>query len=377
MLFLFNCKKVDLCPGNLARMIKFNLVLFAFLLNISVFAQNHPEISFSETSYDFGLVKEEEGPVDHTFLFVNKGKQPLVITGVTASCGCTTTGWSEDAIPAGKLGFVKAQYNPLNRPGAFKKSLTVTTNGDPNIVTLYIEGFVKAKPRSIVDEFPAKLGAIRVKYASLHMGNVKNNAVASRSFEVYNDSEQPLEFSKDVQSPSHVAVSFSPEVLQPHARGNIIVSFDPKDSELGFATEDIVIQTSGSEGVSQQKMRVVAVVEEYFPPMTADQLAKAAAISIDKSVHEFGSVKSGSKVSATFTISNSGKEDLLIRSVKSNCDCVTASVEKTQLDRNDRTVVNAVFDTTGRQGSQVKTITIFTNDPKQPMKVVRITGKVD
>src|SRR5690606_2810425 len=158
-------------------MIRFCFSLVAAFLVISALTYGQPEISFSETSYNFGLIKEEEGPVEHTFLFVNKGNEPLTIAGVSASCGCTTSGWTEEPVAPGKLGFVKARFDPFNRPGAFKKSLTVTSNGDPNIVTLYIEGFVRAKPRSIADEFPAKLGSLRLKYATLNMGSVKKNAL--------------------------------------------------------------------------------------------------------------------------------------------------------------------------------------------------------
>lgn len=356
---------------------KLCLSLFAAALIFPALGQGQPEISFSETSYNFGLVKEEDGPVDHTFLFVNKGKQPLMITGVSASCGCTTSGWSADTIAPGKLGFVKARFDPFNRPGAFKKSLTVASNGDPNIVSLYIEGFVRAKPRSIADEFPAKQGALRLKYASLNMGSIKNNSMTTRGFEVYNDSDAPLIFTKEIKKPGNIDISFNPDTLQPYGRGSIVASFDPSGSELGYTAEDIVIRTLEAEGMNEKNLRIVGVVEDYFPPMTAEELAKAPSMNIDRTSFDFGSVAAGSKIKADFTVSNTGKEELTIKKVRSSCDCIEAVVEKNSLKKNEQAVITAIFDTTGLEGSQTKTVAIFTNDPRQPMKVMRISGKVN
>ena len=136
-----------------------------FLFSISVAsAQEKAKFSFAEETFDFGSIKEKNGPVDHKFVFTNKGNAPLLIQGVRASCGCTTPAWSKEPIPPGEKGFVTAKYNPKNRPGSFRKSLTITSNADPASKVLYIKGMVESKPRTAADLYRFKIGDLRFKY---------------------------------------------------------------------------------------------------------------------------------------------------------------------------------------------------------------------
>jgi hypothetical protein len=355
---------------------KYAFVLLIAALNVAAYSQ-HESIVFNETTHSFGLILEQNGTVEHTFQFINNGNTSLVIMGVNASCGCTTSGYTRDTVPPGGQGYVSASFNPYNRPGAFKKSLNVTTNSEPNIVTLYIEGNVRPTPRSITDEYPLQLGALRVRFASLNMGMIKNNAPATKTFEVYNDGDLPVTFSTNVQKPQHITINFEPQILPPKTLGSIVVVFDPSKSELGYTTENIVIQTNEPEPNKNKAMRIVATIEEYFPPMTAEELARAPRIGIDKSQHDFGSTKAGTNIDASFTITNSGQDPLLIRAVRSHCDCLSVEVDKDALTRNEQAVIKARFNTSGRQGNQLVSITIFTNDPKEPMKVVRVRGRLN
>ena len=68
-------------------------LLIAFiLLTVSVAAawsQESPQATFSNRVHDFGVIKENGGPVSVEFEFTNTGKKPLLIVDATASCGCT------------------------------------------------------------------------------------------------------------------------------------------------------------------------------------------------------------------------------------------------------------------------------------------------
>ena len=119
------------------------LSLIFFVAFTSLFAQN-AKFAFEEETFDFGSIKEENGPASHKFVFTNTGDAPLVIQGVRASCGCTTPAWTKDPIPPGEKGFVTAKYNPKNRPGSFRKSLTITSNAKPSSKVIYIKGMVEA-----------------------------------------------------------------------------------------------------------------------------------------------------------------------------------------------------------------------------------------
>jgi hypothetical protein len=71
-----------------------------------------PKIEFTETTYDFGTIKEENGAVTHVFEFKNTGDEKLVIISAIASCGCTTPKYPTEPIAPGATGKIKVTYNP-------------------------------------------------------------------------------------------------------------------------------------------------------------------------------------------------------------------------------------------------------------------------
>ena len=88
-------------------------------------------VSFAEDSYNFGEVPEGD-KVNHTFKFKNTGSNPLRVTNVKPSCGCTTPEWSKEDIAPGAEGFVKVEFDSAGKRGVQKKSVTVTfDNTDP------------------------------------------------------------------------------------------------------------------------------------------------------------------------------------------------------------------------------------------------------
>lgn len=86
-----------------------------------------PRFKFTEEVYDFGTVKE--GPqAEHVFAFKNVGKSPLIISNVSASCGCTTPNWSKEPVMPGKSGKITVMYNTQGRVGPIDKAVYIQSN---------------------------------------------------------------------------------------------------------------------------------------------------------------------------------------------------------------------------------------------------------
>ena len=64
-------------------------VAVVMVLCLSAAALATPKLSVSEAVWDFGVV-ESGTALTHTFVLGNSGDEPLVISKVTTSCGCTT-----------------------------------------------------------------------------------------------------------------------------------------------------------------------------------------------------------------------------------------------------------------------------------------------
>ncbi len=119
---------------------------------------NAAKIAFKEDTYNFGDIPEGP-PVTHEFKFTNTGKEPLILSNVRASCGCTTPSWPKEPILPGKDGTITVTYNTQGRPGNFSKTVTITSNADEANRVIDIKGdVVKAEPeKSVPVEGPSML----------------------------------------------------------------------------------------------------------------------------------------------------------------------------------------------------------------------------
>ena len=106
-------------------------------------AKNDTTVVFDKSEHDFGTISVNKGVAECEFVFTNTGDVPIVITKVTASCGCTAPDWTKEPIASGKQGFIKVSFDPKNQSGEFNKSLVVFTNGNPKNIRLKIKGFVE------------------------------------------------------------------------------------------------------------------------------------------------------------------------------------------------------------------------------------------
>jgi len=141
------------------------LIVIAVLGSLSIVgAQNlktkdAPIITFQEESHDFGTIKE--GVIgEYTFKFTNSGTQPLILTDVRPSCGCTTPDWSKEPVAPGKTGLIKVKFNSSGRPGKFNKSITVSSNIPNETKVLFISGVVTPSTETGTDpnQSPVRIG---------------------------------------------------------------------------------------------------------------------------------------------------------------------------------------------------------------------------
>src|SRR4051812_28625354 len=84
---------------------------------------NAPEITFTETTHDFGTLKKGS-PVTCKFAYKNTGKEPLILNDCKVGCHCTTVKCSKDPVQPGKSGFIEARYDST-RLGVFSKEILV------------------------------------------------------------------------------------------------------------------------------------------------------------------------------------------------------------------------------------------------------------
>jgi hypothetical protein len=118
------------------------IVLLTFVLGVTVtsFAQSAPaEFKFEKETYDFGKIPLTK-PVSVEFKFVNVGDQPLILTKVETTCGCTVPKYTQTPVKKGETGVITVTYTPAGSPLPFSKSITITSNAKTTTKVLYIKG---------------------------------------------------------------------------------------------------------------------------------------------------------------------------------------------------------------------------------------------
>ena len=109
-----------------------------------------PIIKFEKLEHDYGTIQQDASG-DCEFKFKNVGKEPLVLSNVISSCGCTIPSWPKEPILPGKSASIKIHYDS-HRVGTISKTITVLSNATEERVILTIKGNILAKPVEAVPE---------------------------------------------------------------------------------------------------------------------------------------------------------------------------------------------------------------------------------
>ncbi len=208
---------------------------------------------FSDEVFDFKTIAEGT-LATHEFTFTNTGNQPLVIANVQASCGCTTPEWSKTPVLPGKRGFIKAVYNSNGRPGAFNKTVTVTSNADKPSITLSIKGTVLTREqmqKTYTPEQLAKSAKLVLAAPQVALGKLEAGRTANTHFTVRNEGKQALVLNGLYSACNCVNYKAIPEPIAPGQQADVTLTYAPR--EMGEQAETVALY---SNDITQADVKV-------------------------------------------------------------------------------------------------------------------------
>ncbi|MFT3885123.1 MAG: DUF1573 domain-containing protein [Flavobacteriales bacterium] len=98
-------------------------------------------------------------------------------------------------------------------------------------------------------------------------------------------------------------------------------------------------------------------------------------ISVNKEVHDYGTIDQGANGTCEFKVTNTGDQPLIISNCKGSCGCTVPKCDTAPIAPGQTTIVTVKYDS-NRVGAINKSVTISSNATNAPEKIVRITGEV-
>lgn len=336
-----------------------------------------PKIVFDSKEHDFGTFEEETGPVTHIFKFVNQGNEPLMVTNVRTTCGCTASQYTREPIAPNDSGEIKVTYNPKGRPGRFSKPIYVTTNASVDRENLRIKGVViGSKSRQHAN--PYHIGDLSLRSLHIPLFDTPKGHLRSGQLVVRNEGKTELiPIFKHV--PSHILVEMIPSILHPDEEGIIKIHYDPDAvDDWGFRRDEFSVGFEHEKGSEFNTITVSANLLDDFSTWTPEQRQQAGHLTLSTDVVDFGIIKGNKNLKQTVTITNSGKSKLTLHKVTNeNRPLKTKLKRHTVNPGKSAELIIEVDPSLARTNLLNGRIMIISDDPNQPSVPIRVLGSFE
>ena len=322
-------------------------------------------VEWDKTVHDFGDVSVSDGPLSCSFTLTNKGTEAIAIFEVVSSCGCTGVDFPKSKIEPGQSATISATYKNEDGPTAFDKTLTVYISGIRRPVILRLRGVVHPKKQSLSQLYsPERLGDLGLKTREFKTGNLKQGLSVSETANVANLGKKPLNVTfTDVSPQLKVSVSPNPIPAGKTAQIAFTVSSDPSLYGLNLYKATPVLDGIPAAG----SIEVATWTQENFALWSREAIEKGAIPAFEMSTVSLGTVKVGSKLSASFPLTNNGMS--VFHVFKADPDSPALAAESLP-DIGPKGKGKLVFtlDTSSLpEGDNVIMITLTTNSPQRPL----------
>lgn len=335
------------------------------------------QLSFEAPTWDFGSIEESDGRVSHTFAGVNRGSAPVVIVDVVTSCGCTIPEFSRKPVLPGDSVRITVTYDPMNRPGAFSRELGVYTSERKKAASLTIRGSVVPREKSIEELYPVDAGGgLRLDGTLCAFTYIYQGGQRQMSLGFMNTSDRTLRLELRPEYASGLLTVDYPRQIGPGQQGEINFRYAIPAATPHYGTLRDALALS-VDGRSNGTVLVAHGIGADDPAAT-DKAAAPQALLSDQIV-KFGSVKRSAPLQRkSFTLSNTGAGDLIVRAVENRGRVAVTLNPGDRIAPGRQRTVELLLDPSRQEyGVLTDHLILITNDPARPMRRLRVTAIIE
>lgn len=353
------------------------LILFIICAFGATIPTVQAQLAFEPSEWDFGSIRETDGPVSHTFTGKNGSDRPLVILDVVTTCGCTVPEFSKQPILPGAETRITVTYDPTNRPGTFDRELWVYSSDRKRIATLTIRGQVTPRPKSIEEQYPVdaggglRLSSTLCAFSYIYPGKRMQSVIGYA-----NTSPREIRLELRPEITSGLLSADYPQTIAPGARGQINLGYLIPADRPRYGTIRDAMQVF-VDGRSRDVRIVTHGIGADNPAGMPE--GRAPRCEISENILKFGTVKHNApERRMRFTLSNTGRGELVVRSVESGGHVAATLRPGTTVPPGQSAETEVVLDPASQQyGVMSDFLIIVTNDPVRPMRRIRVTAIIE
>ncbi len=313
-----------------------------------------PNISFSETVFDFGSVYQGE-EVIHAFKFQNAGDATLNISRVQASCGCSRAEASLKEITPGQSGEIEVTFRTAGFKGRQSKNVYVYSNDPLNpTVKLYIKGEVKLE--------------VEVKPRTLMFGDVAKRARITKQIEISQKGEKELLINKVTADKKYLQID-GIEKKEQNGKNVYLVKVTLALDQSAF---DSVVNSPASRRYLSDVIEINTNLERQKKILIPTQARILPDITLSPERIIFKTAPGEKKISSVI-ISSKG-DDFEIQKVESTIKYLSA--ELFTLEKFKKYRIDFSLDKSAPPGSIRGNVIVFTTCPGETELRIPVFGEI-
>ena len=349
------------------------LLSFLFFIVLSAGASVNTE--WLAKTYNFGVIKEGDGPVTGKVRFVNKGSEATFISRVRPSCGCTGASYTTGTIEPGDTATITFTYNPIGRPGKFDKTVRVYVGKENELTVVNITGTVVGSEATLSSAYPIERGPLRLETLTVSAGEIKHGAARHLFLNVYNQGNDTIRpewsFSSD-----NLTVELTPRDIPPGDAA--VFGFHLKTQGLesnGPLNIPVRINPTGKKGDENANVEVTAVVVPDTRLMSVEEIDNGPRAYLKPEFVELGEIKGKKEVPFEFEILNEGKSEMIVDRVfsRGGLVAVTSLPKRIKPGKKRKVKGKLSVGSLGRGGFRVN-VEVITNDGIHPVRIANLVG---
>lgn len=315
-------------------------------------AAAQPKAVVAQPVHDAGVVPTGQQIV-HDFVIENQGEAALEITGVRPACGCTVAQFDRSIAP-GESGKVNAVLDTSTFGGAIAKGITVLTN-DPARPRLELTVKAEVRPHLIADP-----GFARFLQPQHSDPGVIEQRVWTKSFDKLEivGVTSPYPFLKVTHTPITDPADRHEDGVGPQHQLTFVLDYS--QASVGALAEYVVVETN-----HPQQPQIKIPVSGFIRPLMVVTPASA----------DFGTFElAADGAVGSVILKHYGAQPLEIGAAESTVAGVEVAVEQVEPGHEFRVRVQLPPDMP--KGPFAGTISLSTNNPRQPTVEIPLSGSV-